>query len=332
MTSSLSPLSTSTNLQKIPKRLILAPMEGVIDFEVRKLLTLLNPFDYCVTEFIRITSQPVSKKALYRLAPELLTEGKTASKTPVRVQFLGQDPIMMAHSARLAIEAGSFGVDVNCGCPAKTVVGHQGGAFLLQYPEKIYQLTKAIRAEIGDHLPLSVKIRLGFEDKSHCFEIAEAIESAGATELVIHGRTKEEGYQADKIDWLTIGKISKHCQIPIIANGEIFSVEDSQKCMIQAQTDQIMLGRGILSSPNLGAQIKTHCASLDWETVLHYLIEYAKTEHAEQKPFYASARIKQWLSYLKKTYPKAQETLFIVRTAKTQSEMLLALTESMQFI
>lgn len=323
-------LNTIYNLEKPeqlnkPERLILAPMEGVIDFQVRQVLTALNPFDYCVTEFVRITSHLLPKKTFYRLAPELLTTGQTTSKTPVRVQLLGSDANMMAENARLAIELGSFGIDINCGCPAKTVVGHQGGAFLLQYPEMIYLLIQSIRQAIGANALLSVKIRLGWDDKSHCFEIAQAIESAGATELVVHGRTKQDGYQADKIDWAMIGQIAERSSIPIIANGEIFNGEDAQNCIQQAKTKQIMLGRGILSSPNLGAQIRNQAAPLTWDVILKLLIEYAQTDHSAQKPFYASARIKQWLAFLKTQYPQAQETLRFVRTATLQPEILKAL-------
>lgn len=307
------------------KKLVLAPMEGVIDFHVRKLLTALNPFDYCVTEFARVTTQPISKKVLYRLAPELLTNGLTSSKTPVRVQLLGQNPITMAESAAMAIKLGSFGIDINCGCPAKTVVNHKGGAFLLQYPEIIYQLTNEVRKSIGTKALLSVKIRLGWDDKSRCFEIANAVESAGANELVIHGRTKKDGYQADKIDWEMIGKIADKSSIPIIANGEIFTTIDAINCMTKSKTNQIMLGRGVLSSPNLGAQIRENQKPLSWNSILNHLIEYAQIDHLGQKPFYASARIKQWLIFLKRNYPMAHETLTFVRTATSQSEMLTAL-------
>lgn len=308
-------------------------MEGVIDFHVRQLLTALNPFDYCVTEFARVTSASLSRKTLLRLAPELDAryQSNTKTKTSVRVQLLGQNPIALAESAALALELGSFGLDLNCGCPAKTVVGHQGGAFLLQYPELIHQIVAQIRAAIGHSAVLSVKIRLGWEDKSQCTEIASAIEAAGATELAVHGRTKKDGYQADKIDWRAIGDLTQKIKIPIIANGEIFNPEDAQQCMQQAKTQDLMLGRGILSSPNLAAQIKHQSAPLPWISILNALIHYASIDLFEQtrdKPFYHSARIKQWLSYLKRQYPEAESTFYVVRRAKTQTEIQIALQKT----
>ena len=117
---------------------------------------------------------------------------------------------------------GSWGVDLNCGCPSPTVNGHGGGVTLLKDPELIYQAAKAIRAAVPATLPTSVKVRLGWDDRYLAFEIADAEQQAGAAEIIIHGRTNEEGYQSEKIDWLTIGRIRQKLAIPVIANGEIW--------------------------------------------------------------------------------------------------------------
>lgn len=313
------------------KQLILAPMEGVLDYTVRDLLTTINHFDYCVTEFVRVTHHRLSAKTFYRLCPELYHQGKTASGTPVRIQLLGQSPLLMAENAQLAVQLGSYGIDINCGCPAKTVVGHQGGAYLLKTPEIIYQITQQVRKAIGEEQPLSVKIRLGFDDKSHCFEIADAVQQGGAGEIVIHGRTKLDGYQADKIDWLTIGNITDKLTIPVIANGEIFTPKDAERCQKQSHTDRMMLGRGILSRPNLANMIRYHDDPLTWPQVLGLLQRYASsealTEQAPLKALYHSGRIKQWLSYLKTNYPQAQALLQQIRTLKTQQQIIHGLGE-----
>lgn len=310
-------------------QIILAPMEGVLDYSMRELLTSINQFDYCVTEFVRVTDHRLTKKTFYRLCPELYHGGKTHSDTPVRIQLLGQIPALMAENAALAIELGSFGIDINCGCPAKSVVGNQGGAFLLKSPELIYQITKQVREKIGYTAPLSVKIRLGFADKSHCFEIADAVEQGGATEIVIHGRTKNDGYQANKIDWLTIGNIKKRLHIPVIANGEIVSAASAQKCIEQSQTDNIMIGRGILAIPNLANIIRFGDTPLSWQEIMLILQKYATKKpfikQLQHKPLYHSARIKQWLSYLKQHYPEAQTLLAKIRTLNTQHDIIEAL-------
>ena len=113
-------------------RVILAPMQGVLDPFVRQLLTEVNEYDLCITEFVRVVDQLLPEKVFYRLCPELKNQGFTPSKTPVRVQLLGQHPNCLAENAHRAIELGSHGIDLNCGCPSKTVNGSNGGAALLK--------------------------------------------------------------------------------------------------------------------------------------------------------------------------------------------------------
>src|SRR5699024_12877727 len=120
-------------------RLILAPMQGVLDPFMRQLLTSCNNYDLCVSEFVRVVDQLLLKEVFYLLCPELYQQGYTDSGTPVRVQLLGQHPQWLAENANLAIELGSHGIDLNCGCPSKTVNGSCGGASLLKQPELIYQ-------------------------------------------------------------------------------------------------------------------------------------------------------------------------------------------------
>src|SRR5699024_4487308 len=104
-------------------------------------------------------------------------------------------------------ELGSQGIDINAGCPAKTVVGHHAGATLLKAPEQLYKIVTQVKQAIGHQQTLSVKIRLGWDSADHCLEIADAAYQGGANELVVHGRTKTDGYRADKINWPAIGLI-----------------------------------------------------------------------------------------------------------------------------
>ncbi|WP_445947025.1 tRNA-dihydrouridine synthase, partial [Shewanella sp.] len=113
-------------------RVILAPMEGVVDPLMRDILSKINPYDLLVTEFVRVVDQLLPEKVFYKLCPELRQQGMTSNGTPVRVQLLGQEPQCMAENAVRAIELGSNGVDVNFGCPAKMVNRSKGGAILLQ--------------------------------------------------------------------------------------------------------------------------------------------------------------------------------------------------------
>ncbi len=181
-------------------RVLLAPMEGVLDSLVRSLLSEVNDYDLCITEFVRVVDTLLPAKTFYRLCPELRHGSRTPSGTLVRVQLLGQHPQWLAENAYRAVSLGSWGVDLNCGCPSKTVNGHGGGATLLKQPELIYRAAKAMREAVPEELPVSVKVRLGWDNSQFCHEIADAVEQAGATELTVHGRTKEDGYRAEKIN------------------------------------------------------------------------------------------------------------------------------------
>lgn len=151
---------------------------------------------------------------------------------------------------------GSSGIDINCGCPAKNVVGSDGGASLLRSPETIYRVTQAVRTAMPSSQPLSVKIRLGWDTIDRRFEIADAVQKGGANEIVIHGRTKEDGYRAERINWQAIGDIRQRLTIPVIANGEVWNYEDGQRCLAATGCSDLMVGRGALNVPNLGNVVK----------------------------------------------------------------------------
>lgn len=218
-------------------RVLLAPMEGVLDPLVRELLTSINDYNLCITEFVRVVDSLLPTKAFYRLCPELHTESRTKSGTLVRVQLLGQHPQWLAENAFRAVSLGSWGVDLNCGCPSKTVNGSGGGASLLKQPETIYQATKEMRNAVPLELPVSVKVRLGWDSSTYSHEIADAVAQGGATEITVHGRTKEDGYNAEKINWQAIGDIRQRLSIPVIANGEIWNREDALACLATTGCD-----------------------------------------------------------------------------------------------
>lgn len=148
----------------------LAPMEGLMDGHFRELLTAVGGIDHCVTEFIRITKQVYPQRVFKRFSPELAYRGeqcgKTRAGTPVHVQLLGSDPQLMAENAAKVAAMGAPAIDLNFGCPAKTVNKSQGGAVLLQWPQLIHDITAAVRQAVPSHIPVSAKMRLGFKDKS----------------------------------------------------------------------------------------------------------------------------------------------------------------------
>ena len=307
-------------------RVVLAPMQGVLDPLVRRLLTDINDYDLCISEFVRVVDQLLPVKVFWRLCPELLSEGKTPSGTPVRVQLLGQFPQWLAENAQRAVQLGSWGVDLNCGCPSKTVNGSNGGASLLKQPELIYQATKAIREAVPNHLPVSVKVRLGWDSDQTAFEIADAVQQGGATEIAVHGRTKTDGYRADRINWAKIGDLRQKLRIPVIANGEIWNWQDAQDCLQATGCDALMIGRGALNIPNLSRVVKYNHSKLAWTEIMPVLHQYAHMENIHDTGFYHIARIKQWLQYLKKEYPEATALFERIKTCQNAQELREKLT------
>lgn len=302
-------------------RVILAPMQGVLDPFVRQLLTEINDYDLCITEFVRVVDQLLPKKVFYRLCPELKNQGFTPSGTPVRVQLLGQHPDYLAENAIRAIELGSSGVDFNCGCPSKTVNGSHGGAVLLKQPELIYRATQALRKAVPSPHAVSVKVRLGWDDISQAIEIADAVQQGGATEIAIHGRTKTDGYRADRINWEKIGEIREYLSIPVIANGEIWHWQDGQNCLAKTGCYDLMVGRGALNIPNLSHVLKLNVPKMPWSEIQTMLQKYAEIENSHDSGFYHVARIKQWLRYLNKEYEEANAMFEKIRTCQTAADL-----------
>ncbi|UJF19843.1 tRNA dihydrouridine(16) synthase DusC [Vibrio sp. SS-MA-C1-2] len=303
-------------------RVILGPMEGVIDALMRELLTEINDYDLCVTEFIRIVDQRLPTRVFKRFCPELDHHCLTPSGTPVRIQLLGQDPIWMAENAVKALELGSHGIDLNFGCPAKTVNKNRGGAALLKDPEAIYNVIHSAREAIGKEATLSAKVRLGWDDPADAEEIYDAVANAGASEIVVHARTKEDGYKAEKIKWERLGELNKNQRLPLIANGEIWNYQDGQKCQQMTNSEDLMICRGALATPNLGNVVKNNQPPMSWSELLELLDKYSQYELAGYKSLYFPNRLKQWLSYLKRSYPEAHTLFSDIRRLTTQEAIL----------
>lgn len=235
---------------------------------------------------------------------------------PVHVQLLGQHPKWMAENAIQAASLGAKGIDLNFGCPAKAVNKSNGGASLLKEPELIYQVVKATREAVPAHIPVSAKIRLGWEHPDECFEIVDAIEQAKADELTVHARTKTGGYKASEIKWDYINQISQKTSLPLIANGEIWNYQDGQDCIKTTGIDSLMVCRGAFNVPNLGNVVKHNHQPMPWQQVIALLLRYSEFEIEGDKGLYYPNRVKQWFVYLRKEYPEAEELFRELRTYK----------------
>ena len=312
-------------------RLILAPMEGVLDPPLRDLLTRIGGFDLAVTEFVRVVDMLLPEHVFYKLCPELHQGGKTACGTPVKVQLLGNDPDALAVNAQRAIELGSPGVDLNFGCPAKTVNRSNGGAILLRDTQILYEITQAVREAVPAHYPVTAKMRLGYEDDQLALDNALALEAAGASELAIHARTKTQGYKPPAY-WEKIQPISQKLHIPVIANGEIWNAEQAQQCQLQSGCSDLMLGRGALTIPNLAKVVRQHQAIMPWQEVVDLLLDYADYPLSHTLKGYYPNRVKQWLKYLVAYYPQAHALFDLVKRERQRQTIAQLLTQHRQHL
>jgi tRNA-dihydrouridine synthase B len=173
---------------------------------------------------------------------------------PIVQQIFGSDPDVMAEAARI-IERDHHpeGFDINMGCPVYKMVHSFNGAALMKDPELATQIVKKVKAAIT--VPLSVKIRSGWEDPNECLEFVKVLEAAGADMITIHGRTKKQGYTGES-DWSIINEVRKQVSIPVLANGDIHTPPLTFKALEATQAEGVLIARGALGNPWIFSQIE----------------------------------------------------------------------------
>ncbi len=291
--------------------LLLAPMEGLLDAALRDVLTRTGGIDRCVSEFIRVTNTLLPERAFVRVVPELAQGGRTHAGVPVRPQLLGSDPVCMAENAARLAGLGPPGIDLNFGCPAKTVNQSRGGAVLLDEPELVGRIVAAVRRAVPAGMPVSAKMRLGFNDDRVAEACAQAIAEAGADELVVHARTKAQGYRPPAY-WERIAQVRAalpaSCRMPVIANGEIWSAADAARCREVSGCESLMIGRGMVSDPGLALAIRGQQAGggVPWSRIVPLLALFWARVAVRVERRHRAGRLKQWLNSLRRHYPQAQ--------------------------
>jgi tRNA-dihydrouridine synthase C len=303
---------------------LLAPMEGLLDYTLRDILTRVGGVQRCVSEFIRITDQVLPPRVFTRIVPELLNGSRTPAGVLVRPQLLGSDPACMADNAAVLARLQPEGIDLNFGCPAKTVNHHRGGAILLDEPELVGRIVAAVRRAVPAHIPVSAKMRLGFADDAPALDCARAICEAGVSELVVHARTKAHGYRPPAY-WERVADIraALPARLPVIANGEIWTVDDAQRCRAISGCQTLMIGRGLVRNPGLALAIMAADRAaqglppgqggIAWADLLPLLAEFWRLVAGHVVPRHRAGRLKQWLNYLRGHYPEAQQAFDALR-------------------
>lgn len=227
-------------------RVLQAPLSGVTDLVFRRLVRRYAPQSMMYTEM-------VNAKEIHHLAelPRLMELDK--NEHPVSIQLFDCRPDFMGEAAQKAVAEGAQTIDINMGCPVNKITKKGGGSSLLRQPEVAVEIVKAVVAAVN--IPVTVKTRIGWkDDEITILDFARRLEDAGAMMLTVHGRTRQQGYKG-KANWDWIRKVKNALSIPVIANGDIFSVAAAIACLQETGADGVMCSRGTLGYPFLVGEI-----------------------------------------------------------------------------
>jgi tRNA-dihydrouridine synthase C len=308
-------------------RLSLAPMEGLADVVLRDVLTRAGGYDGAVSEFVRVSGSLLPVRTFLRICPELARSGLTISGTPVLVQLLGSDPSCLAENAAQLATLLPPGIDLNFGCPAPTVNRHGGGAMLLDDPELIGRIVAAVRAAVPPEIPVSAKMRLGVSDTAKALDCAQAMEGGGVSSLVVHARTRDEAYRPPA-HWEWVARIRQAVSVPVMANGEVWTVDDYRRCREVTGCEDVMIGRGAVADPFLARRIKAQHSGAkeessrasEWVELQPLIAEFWHQVQGRVEARHAPGRLKLWLNSLRQNYEGAEALYFAVRPLRGVEE------------
>lgn len=230
----------------INSRVLQSPLSGVTDKVFRRLVRRHAPQSMMYTEMV----SAAELKHLRQL-PEVMDIDP--DERPISIQLFDRRPDFLAEAACKAVEQGADTIDINMGCPVNKITKNGGGSSLLRDPDTAVQIVEAVCEAVA--VPVTVKTRIGWDDEAiNAVAFARAMEAAGAQMLTLHGRTRAQGYNGTaRWDW--IAKVKAALTIPVIANGDIFSVDSAVRCLVQTGADGIMCSRGTLGYPYLVGEI-----------------------------------------------------------------------------
>jgi len=249
--------------------LILAPMEGVGDRCFRKAMASIGGFDEGVRDFLRVPTNAHVKSLAFQYESDEITP------IPLAAQLMGSDPDLMADMAIEMEARGAKRIDLNCGCPSNTVTGRGAGSSLLKDPNLLHEIAKKMVQAVS--VPVTAKLRSGFEDTSLFKENLLAAQESGIAYLTLHPRTKVEGY-GPPANWDLIAAAKSILNIPVVGNGDILTVEHALNMLKHTGCDALMIGRGSVINPFIFHQIKSHFAGetyhIQWNKLVTYFAVY----------------------------------------------------------
>ncbi len=231
---------------EVKSRVLQSPLSGVTDLVFRRLVRRYAPDSMMYTEMVNATGLHYVKQL-----PKIMEIDP--SERPISIQLFDCRPDFLAEAAQMAVAEGADTIDINMGCPVNKITKNGGGSSLLRQPEVAEAIVRSVVAAVG--VPVTVKTRIGWSDKEiNAVEFARRMEDAGAQMLTLHGRTRAQGYNG-AARWEWIAKVKEVLSIPLIANGDIFSVEAAVRCLELTGADGIMCSRGTLGYPFLVGEV-----------------------------------------------------------------------------
>lgn len=280
----------------------LAPMEGVGDSCFRKAMASVGGFDEAVRDFLRVPMK-AHVQSLARVY-----EAEELAPIPLAAQIMGSDNELMAAMAVELVSRGAPRIDINCGCPSNTVTGKGAGSSLLKDPDSLNEVAKAVVQSVS--IPVTLKMRSGFEDISLFKENLLAAQESGVRYITLHPRTKVDGY-GPPARWDLIAEAKSILKIPLVGNGDITTVEHALSMLRNTHCDGLMIGRGSIMNPFIFHQIKAHFAKTPytpkWEDLTRYFDVYLASMAEEMPMKHRVNKLKQLLGFLFKGSPELLE-------------------------
>lgn len=306
----------------------------------RPIVALSPMADMTDSAFCRTVKETSASPVVFRemVSAEAVVRGndKTLGMTdihpderPLVQQIFGSDPVVMAEAARsITAEHNPEGFDINMGCPVYKIVHNFNGCALMNEPKLAGDIVRAMKK--GIDVPLSVKIRLGWEDKTQCVEFAKVLEDAGADLLTVHGRTKMQGYSG-VADWVAVGKVKSAVTIPVLCNGDIHTADKVTVALEASKCDGVLIARGALGNPWIFRDIDAllHGRAVEAVTFAQRMAVVRRhlALHIEQYGAHAVPLLRKHLSWYFKGMPGMKQYKDPMMKAMTVAELEAVFTQ-----